>query len=362
MKIAASNIQLQSSHLAFQRTEVSERLEMWSGERGRGSTRASPAAPGLLRQAELDGARALRPEVALSNAGLAAQQTETVAEETDPLASDPRMKVLRLMIELMTGKPVKVFSMEDLRDPLKTVSSNGNGASGSTNAAPSAGFGIDYAFSSSRVEFEQVSFAAQGTVRTTDGREISFEVGFSMQRSFAESINVRFTAGDAARQLKDPLVLDFGGPAGALSDLRFAFDLDADGNLDQIPMLAGGTGYLAIDRNANGRIDNGKELFGPTTGAGFKELAALDSDGNGWIDEADPAFAQLRIWRPDENGVGTLQTLADAGVGALYLGNVATPFDLRNNANETLGVMRSSSIYLRENGSVGTVSQIDLSV
>lgn len=361
MKIAASNVQLQSSHLAFQRTEVSERLEMWSGERGRGPGRANPAAPGLLRQAGFEVARAPRPEVALSSAGLAAQQAEGVAEAADSLDNDPRMKMLRLMIEFLTGKPVKLLEMDDLRDPGESASSGGNGAGGPTSASPRAGFGIDYEYNSSRIEFEQVSFAAQGTVLTADGREISFEVGFSMERSYAESINVRFTAGDAV-QLKDPLVLDFGGPAGALSDLRFAFDLDADGSLDDIPMLAGGTGFLAIDRNANGRIDDGKELFGPTTGAGFDELALLDSDANGWIDEADPAFAQLRIWRPDENGEGTLQTLVKAGVGALHLGNVATPFDLRNGANETLGVMRSSSIYLRENGSVGTVSQIDLSV
>lgn len=362
MKIAASNVQLQSSHLAYQRTEVSERLEMWSGERSRGSGRANPATPGLSRQADFDGARAPRAEVALSSAGLAAQQTEAVAEETDPLDSDPRMKVLRMMIEFMTGRPVKLFSMEDVRDPGEATAGADTGQGSAASATPRAGFGIDYEFSSNRVEFEQVNFAAQGTLRTTDGREISFEVGFSMQRSYAESINVRFTAGDAVQQLKDPLVLDFGGPAGALSDLRFAFDLDADGSPDQIPMLAGGTGFLSIDRNANGRIDDGKELFGPTTGAGFDELALLDSDGNGWIDEADPAFAQLRIWRPDENGEGTLQTLAEADVGALYLGNVATPFDLRNDANETLGVMRSSSVYVRESGSVGTVSQIDLSV
>lgn len=364
MKIAASNIQLESSHLAFQRTEVSERLEMWSGERGRGRgvERGNPNAPGLSRQPGFEAARPPRPEVALSNAGLSAQQAESVEEETDPLDNDPRMKVLSMMIEFMTGKPVKLMSMDELRDPGKAIPDVGQGLGEAANAAPSAGFGIDYEYNSSRVEFEEVNFAAQGTVRTADGLEISFEVGFSMQRSYSESVNVRFTAGDATRQLKDPLVLDFGGPAAALSDVRFSFDLDADGTLDEVPMMAGGTGFLAFDRNANGRIDDGKELFGPTTGAGFEELAMLDSDGNGWIDESDPAFEQLRIWRPDEKGEGSQQTLAQAGVGALYLGNVATPFDLRNGANETLGLMRSSSVYLRENGSVGTVSQIDLSV
>lgn len=55
-------------------------------------------------------------------------------------------------------------------------------------------------------------------------------------------------------------------------------------------------------------------------------------------------------------------TASEAAVGALYLGRVATPFELRGAANDTLGVMRSTSIYLREDGTTGTVSQIDLSV
>ena len=127
----------------------------------------------------------------------------------------------------------------------------------------------------------------------------------------------------------DPLVLRFDGPAQALQNQRFAFDLQGDGSADNVPLLAQGWGYLALDRNQNGRIDDGLELFGPRTDNGFAELAALDDDGNGWIDEGDAAFKDLRIWRPSADGGGSLQTLQAEGVGALGLANAATPFALR---------------------------------
>lgn len=218
---------------------------------------------------------------------------------------------------------------------------------------------MEYDFNATYTESEQLSFSAAGVVRTADGAEIRFELGFTMARSYTESVSFSLRAGD--QRLKDPLVLDFGGPAAALSDVRFDFDLDGDGRKEQLPLLSG-SGFLAFDRNANGRIDDGRELFGPTSGDGFAELAALDDDGNGWIDEADAAWSQLRLWSPDAEGKGRLQTLNDAGVGAFHLGRVDTPFGLKDAANDTQGLLRASSIYLREDGRVGTLSQVDLRV
>lgn len=351
MKIAAANIQLASSHVAFQRTEVSERLELWVGRRSDGARQGQGVGPTV--------AEAARPMVRLSRDAVAAQEADALAEQGDPLEADPRLKLLSRLIELLTGTPARLMRLDRSSgqgDPPPPPSR----AAAARSTPQGAGFGIRYAFDSSRTGFEQTNFQAQGVVRTTDGREIRFDVSFEMQRSHTESLSVRFAAGDA--RLTDPLVLDFGGPAAALSSTRFAFDLDADGLLDDIPLLGGGRGFLAIDRNDNGLIDDGRELFGPTTGKGFAELAALDADGSGWIDESDPAFEQLRIWRPAADGTTTVQTLGEAGVGALYLGNVETPFDLRGPGNETLGVMRTSGIYMREDGSTGTISQIDLSV
>ena len=91
-------------------------------------------------------------------------------------------------------------------------------------------------------------------------------------------------------------------------------------------------------------------------------FAALDGDGNGWIDENDAAHAQLLVWMKDARGNDQLTSLAEAGVGALHLGRVDTPFALRDEANTPLGQVRATGIYLKESGNVGTLQQIDIAV
>ena len=126
--------------------------------------------------------------------------------------------------------------------------------------------------------------------------------------------------------------------------------------------LAPGSGYLAIDRNDDGRINDVSELFGTISGDGFADLAALDADGNRWLDESDAAFSTLRVWQRDAAGESSLQTLREAGVGALYLGSTATPFALTDEDNRLLGQVRASGVYLNEDGRAGTLQQIDLAV
>jgi hypothetical protein len=164
---------------------------------------------------------------------------------------------------------------------------------------------------------------------------------------------------------KDPLVINFNGAASQLSgeaNRRFRFDLNGDGKAEILPGFASGSGYLVIDRNDNGRIDSGKELFGPQSGNGFAELALLDSDGNGWIDENDEDFSRLSVFTPGAEGSSTLQSLSDLGIGALSLAHVATPFALRDADNNDLGVVKSSGFYLMESGQSGTLQEVDLTV
>ncbi|MCV2216974.1 hypothetical protein [Thauera sp. Sel9] len=356
MKIAASSIELQSSRQFSQSTETSERLQVW----GRGGAMLSsttnneteagangPSSPGAVQIS--DAARRAQLADAAST-GVQASAASAARGLAEGLEVDSSMSLLIQLIEAITGRPVPRLNLRDL----------GQAAAEAPVQQQPSGPGFAYDLSSTYAESETTTFSASGMIRTADGAEISFELGFSMSRSYSESVSVSMRGGDQ-RRLQDPLVLDFGGPAAALSNVHFDFDLDADGTLDRMPLL-GGSGYLALDRNGNGRVDDGRELFGPNTGNGFDELAALDGDGNGWIDENDAAWSQLRIWRPDAQGMGTLQTLKEAGVGAFYLGRADTRFSFNNAANETLGMMRASSIYLREDGSVGTVSQVDLAV
>ena len=164
---------------------------------------------------------------------------------------------------------------------------------------------------------------------------------------------------DSAK-LKDPLVLNFNGNAAELTTTRFSFDIDSDGQQDQIAFTGPNSGFLALDRNNDGVINNGSELFGPTTGQGFAELAAYDQDGNQWIDENDSIYNKLRIWSKDAQGQDQLIALGQRGVGAIYLGQVTSPFALKDSDNNLLGQIRSSGVFLQENGVAGTVQQIDL--
>lgn len=166
--------------------------------------------------------------------------------------------------------------------------------------------------------------------------------------------------GDAARQKKDPLVINFDATAAQLSDARLAFDLDADGSAERVPFVGPGSAFLALDRNGDGQIGGGGELFGPSTGNGFAELASYDQDRNGWIDENDPVYAQLLAWSKDGSGSDSLTPLKEGGVGAIYLGAAETQFDVKDQRNDAKGQVRSTSVYLREDGSAGTAQQIDL--
>jgi hypothetical protein len=167
-------------------------------------------------------------------------------------------------------------------------------------------------------------------------------------------------AGD--ERLFDPLVLNFNGGSAQLTERQFQFDLNADGRAERIALLRPGSGFLALDRNGDGKVNDGSELFGPQSGNGFAELARYDQDGNRFIDEADAIFQQLKVWTRDANGEQRLLALGQAGVGAIYLGHIGSEFTLEDGNREQVGQLRDSGFFLREDGTSGTVQQIDLVV
>jgi hypothetical protein len=195
-------------------------------------------------------------------------------------------------------------------------------------------------------------------VSTADGRQIEIGLEINLSRSFTVGREEVLQLGDAV--FKDPLVVNFDGNAAQLTRDTFAFDIDADGSADQIAFVTPGSGFLALDSNSDGRINDGGELFGALSGDGFADLAAHDEDGNGWIDEADAIYTNLRIWTKTASGDDQLLALGDKGIGAIYLGRIATPFSLKNDDNALQGQVRASGLFLFENGGVGSMQQLDL--
>lgn len=350
MKIAQSSLQLESSHFAEQYHARSESLRFWVGTEP-GTASRNPPPPTIAP-----------PKIDISDAGKAAQAADATQAVEDASENDPEMRLIRLLIEFLTGRPVQKLDTAALDSTAASVPQQT--ASDSGDAAPPprpAGYGVEYDYHEVYSEREQTSFAAQGSVVTADGKKIDFSLQLQMSRSYYEESRVSLRLGDAAVK-KDPLVINFAGTAAQLTDQRFSFDLDGDGSSENVHFATGGSGFLAFDRNGNGKIDDGSELFGPSTGQGFKELAVLDDDGNGWIDENDAAWSGLHVLSKDGDGRDRLLTLAEAGVGALSLASVATPFDLKDSSNRLQAQILASGVYLGEDGSVGSLQQLDLTV
>lgn len=364
MIIASSSILLASQHTSIEKSTVRESLKMWTGDRRPGSS-AGLGAGFEGRNAQTRDAAPAFDIVNLSQQGKTAAHADsskqTVAVDAEKeLEKDSRYLLIKLMLAAFAGTRIKLVKLEgtqpappaqDIPDP--------NQAAASAQAKP-AGNGVEYDRHEIHYEAEQTSFSAAGVVKTADGQAISFKLELSMSRAFYEETNVSFRLGDAVK--KDPLVINFGGTTAQLTDTKFSFDLEADGTSDQISFVGAGSGFLALDKNADGQINDGSELFGPASGNGFQELAAYDQDKNGWIDENDAVYAQLKVWTRDGSGTDTLNTLAQKDVGAVYLGNVSTPFDIKDGQNRLDGQVKTSGVYLNESGGVGTVQQIDLAV
>lgn len=228
----------------------------------------------------------------------------------------------------------------------------------SSQISSSVADGGQYSTFYSYYEEETTHFDSIGIVKTSDGREISFHINLTMSREFSQTASELVEFGTP--RLYDPLVINLEGSMPTLTDQKFFFDLDADGTKEEISSLGKGSGYLALDKNNDGTINDGGELFGTTSQNGFVDLAAYDEDGNGWIDEADSIFNKLRIWTKDAQGNDILYTLKDSGVGAIYLGYEDTKFSLKDSMNTTKGVIQKTGLFLYENGNTGTLSQLDL--
>lgn len=208
-------------------------------------------------------------------------------------------------------------------------------------------------------ESETTQFESKGKVVTADGRELEFNIEVQMTRSFTSYTEKYINFG--APKVCDPLVINLDTSIAGVSDQKFLFDINADGCQESISVLNKNSGFLALDRNGNGKIDDGSELFGTRSGDGFADLEEFDIDKNGWIDEADEIFQKLRIWVRDEQGNDRLLRLKEAGVGAICLKNVDTQFSLNSRfGNRTNAYIRKTGIFMYENGNTGTLQHLDL--
>ncbi len=208
-------------------------------------------------------------------------------------------------------------------------------------------------------EAETLNFATTGKVTTADGRTIEFDMEVAMSREYVETSQV--LSHETKVIYTDPLVISLDSNPIGVSDQKWQFDIDGDGSKDNISMLSKGSGFLVFDKNNDGIINNGLEMFGAKTGNGFAELMEYDEDGNGWIDENDSIFSKLSVWAKDDSGEDKLLSLKEANVGAIYLKSLATSYALKSmEDNDTNAQIKRSGMYLTEDGLATSMHQLDL--
>lgn len=254
-----------------------------------------------------------------------------------------RAKCLRFLLMLLFGR-----TSETVDEPADVVGNTQTQVQGSITTQ------VSY-FS----EEEETSFSTKGTVVTADGRNLDFDLELTMSSSFSKYYEESFSSQPAI--FTDPLVINLDCEAAQISNVKVKFDLDMDGVAEEIGSLEKGSGYVSLDLNGDGVINDGSELFGTSSGNGFIDLARYDLDGNGWIDEADEIFDKLTICFLNEDGTQELYKLKDRGIGAICLKNVSTDFSLKDlSTNETNARIRNTGIFLYENGYVGTMQNLDM--
>ncbi len=208
-----------------------------------------------------------------------------------------------------------------------------------------------------REESEEMSFQSQGVINTQDGRKIEYSVNLNFSRQYYEEKESMIQIGT----FHDPVVLDLTGEGIQFSDKKLQLDLNMDGKIDEFRALTRNSGILVRDLNKDGLVNDGQEVLGASSGNGFEELRGFDLDGNQWLDESDDIFKELKLWVIDEAGNGSLIGLSEAGVGALYLGAIESPYQFKDGF-EAYAKLKQSSIYLKENGSVQTMHEFDLKI
>jgi len=169
-------------------------------------------------------------------------------------------------------------------------------------------------------------------------------------------VNVNTQVNVGQGQQADPIMFDLDGDgfettgAGNGAD----FDINGDGNVDKTSFANGDDAFLAFDKNGNGKIDGGQELFGDQNGAknGIEELKKYDSNNDNYIDEKDPIFNDLMLLK---SGSNELTSLKNAGISAIKL-NLINYYQKMNNNDFVNGAIE----FIRNDGSRGLAGDVML--
>jgi hypothetical protein len=168
---------------------------------------------------------------------------------------------------------------------------------------------------------------------------------------------------------RDPLIFDLDGDGietvGISTTNPILFDHNGDGVKTSTGWVSSDDAFLVLDKNGNGSIDSGRELFGDATMKsngqlatdGFDALRDLDSNADGKISSDDAQFSQLRMWRDlNQDGIsqsGELFSLSTLGIASINVGSTQNSVTLAN-GNQ----LANFGTYTKTDGSQATIGEV----
>ncbi len=199
-------------------------------------------------------------------------------------------------------------------------------------------------------------------IKNRDSNMYRVEKDITRARSLEMTVNFTFDiqSGRAIVQVEgamaDPLVLDLNGNGIETTTLQqgINFDINGDGTEEKTAFVTGGDGLLALDRNHDGKITSGTELFGDQNGAedGFMELAKFDSNNDSIINRDDPVFKDLKVMIVTGKN-SELYSLDRLDISEISLAE-KNKAGFYNNGN----YIKETANFKRTDGSHGTIGEV----
>lgn len=265
-----------------------------------------------------------------------------------------RTAMQKRIVEQLLGRTIRKWASQETRSPNAQGQTGENSPSNASTGALSGGGPDVVQISAAALEIHRKSTTEVHIEQNGQSMTLRVETEEKLRVGVAE------VKAELQPQSADPLVMDLDGDGVELTDLRRGggvdFDLLGVGEQQLCSWVSADDALLALDRDSNGAIDNGKELFGDQNGAadGFAELARFDSNRDGVMDSQDEVWRDLRAWSDrDQDGVSEadeLLSMEQVGISSIDLGASAL-----NESRAGNSVIAASTWAGRGTGSVEEV-------
>jgi hypothetical protein len=242
-----------------------------------------------------------------------------------------------------------------------------NAVSGASGAPATNSGGSSNGSSSLTIDAVRIEMRVENFQSTTTGPNGQMDVQGQRVSISIQAMHMEFQSGGAqqggqqnGQQSADPLVLDIQGNGIDLTGAANGafWDLTGSGKPVQAATVRGDDGLLFVDKNHDGRLTSGKELFGDQTGYadGYANMASQDANRDGVIDSRDPIFTDLRVYQdPKGDGAGEIFSLGQLGIKSLDLASKDVSAE-DSNGNQAVKV----SSFQKADGGKGLLADIML--